>query len=148
MLHVCGAEIGKNEHAGKAVVDGLKQIGLMLISFCLYFGIWTLLCTIFQVTKIRTDESILGGKISEIITILKTAYVDYFKMFLDTQGLTGYVYVTANVFLLLLIVWVLWGVLRKSTLDRYNKCLIAVAILCAPLVLIQQRLFWQGRRQI
>lgn len=138
-------KLAKNEHAGKAVVDGLKQIGLMLISFCLYFGIWTLLCTIFQVTKIRTDESILGGKISEIITILKTAYVDYFKMFLDTQGLTGYVYVTANVFLLLLIVWVLWGVLRKSTLDRYNKCLIAVAILCAPLVFNSAKIILAGK---
>lgn len=137
-------KLTENKHAGKVVADGLKQIGLMLISFSLYFGIWTILCTTFQVPKIRTDESILGKKILEIFTILVEAYVNYFKMFLNSQGLLGYVYITTNIILSLLFLRLLWRTLRKKNMSRCNKGLIVTSILCVPLTFNSAKIVLTG----
>lgn len=134
----------KNDPAAKVIGDGLKQAGLVLISVGIYFVLWTALCGKFQVAKNRTEEMIFSKGLSEIITVLVDSYRGYFNVLFNTHGLLGYLYASANIFIILLLVWKLFCLLRKGSIGLSNKCCVVVLMLFAPFVFSSSRIVLAG----
>ena len=135
----------KNEPAAKVISSGLKQIGLLFVGFVIYFAIWTGLCMKFQVAKNRTDELVLGKGLSGIVVAIRNACVDYFKTLFNTNGLLGYAYATVNIFLIALLFWALFRLLQAKNIDRCNKCLVFILVLCAPLAFSSPKIILGGK---
>lgn len=134
-----------NVQVRNVIWDGLKQIGLLVLSFGIYFAIWTALCSGFHVVKLRsTEESILSKTLTEVVSIITGSYCGYFKMFLDPRGLLGYAYVAFNIFLFALFVVIFYRFLRKKSINYSNKYLATVLLLCAPLVFNSSKIILAG----
>lgn len=134
----------RNEDIGRIVIDGLKQIGWLLISFGAYFVVWTATCAGLQIEKTRTGESILYEGVTGIFELVMRSYASYFKRFISTDGVLGVAFAAANIFLLILFFKAFFDFLKRRDVSGCHKLLMVVMVLCAPIVFSSSKIILAG----
>ncbi len=122
------------KHAGKTVLEGLKYIALSLLSFLVYYGVWTAVTIRLSIAKERVDESLLSGGIKSIWTSVETANSAFWDFLFDANGELGYLLPAVHVILLLFIIAAVMVRLCDKKVPVLNRVLFAVLVLLIPTV--------------
>lgn len=125
--------LAKGESCGKAVLDGVRYLLLLAVSFAAYYGVWSLVCDASGVAKRRVEESLLaGGGMAQIISLVKDANVAYVRALFDGSGVLGWLMPAVHALLLVLLAWRLVQVLVTKELAVSNKILLALLVCLMP----------------
>lgn len=124
--------LANGENCGKAFISGVQYLALLAVSFLGYFGTWTAICSVTGVAKRRVEESLLGGGIQEILTLLKNANLQYVQALFDGSGVLGWLMPMVHAVLLVLLVWRLVQLLLTKELAAPNKILLVLLVCLMP----------------
>ncbi len=121
-------------HAGKTVLEGLKYIALSLLSFLVYYGVWTIITVRLSIVKERVDESLLSGGIRSILTSVETANSAFWDFLFNKRGELGYLLPAVHVLILLFIIAAVIARLCDKKVPVLNRVLFAVLVILIPTV--------------
>ncbi len=122
------------KHAGKTVLEGLKYIGLSILSFLIYYGIWTLITNCLSIPKERIDESLLSGGLESVLDSVATANSSFWDFVINPGRELGYLLPVCHVLLLLFIIAAVIMRLIDKSVPVLNRVLFAVLVLLIPTV--------------
>lgn len=119
-----------SEALSRSVLAGVRYLALLAVGFVVYYGVWTLVCSVAGVAKRRVEESLLaGGGLGKLLGLVRDANVDYVKGLFDASGVLGRWMPVVHVLLLALLGWYLLRMLMDRQLHIGNKVLL-VALVC------------------
>lgn len=138
-------KIIEHKEIKKTILYGIRQIGLLLCSFGVYFLIWTLLCKNFRIEKFRsTEETIFGKGLLAFFNMLADTYINYFQRLFDISGLLGKAYATFNFLLLILFFYILFQFLLEEKISISKKMILIFTALCIPIVFMSSKIILAG----
>ena len=124
--------LANGETCGKVFISGVQYLALLAVGFAAYFGAWTAICSVTGVAKRRVEESLLGGGLQEILTLLKDANIQYVKALFGGSGVLGWLMPAVHAVMLVLLAWRLVQLLLTKELAGSNKILLVLLVCLMP----------------
>ncbi len=123
----------KGESAGHVIASAIRYLGLLAAGFVVYFGAWTLLCTVSGVAKRRVEESVLGGlNLGKLLDLIVHANVSYVKELFDGSGILGHLLPVVHVLLLVILFWRLGKILLDQSMQMGGRVLLLLLACLIP----------------
>lgn len=125
-------QLADGEKVLRAILNGVRYVALLAAGFVAYYGVWTLVCSVTGAAKRRVEESLLGGGLSEIFSLVRDANVEYIKGLFDGSGVLGWLMPAVHALVLALLAYRLVQILLDKALPVGNKLLVLVLVCLIP----------------
>lgn len=123
----------KGESCKAVVPDGVRYLGLLAVSFVVYYGIWGLVCNAVGVAKRRVEESFLsGGGLAKLVKAVAEANLGYIRGLFGGSGVLDWLMLAVHAALVVLLVWRLVQILRREDLAVSGKILLVLLVCLIP----------------
>lgn len=114
-----------------AFLEGVRYVALLAAGFVVYYGVWTVLCAVLDVEKMRTGESILSN-LGQLPAQVVTAAARYMERLLLAKDVLGYFRPALHWVMVLLLGWRLIVFLLDREVRPGDRVLMAVLCLLLP----------------
>lgn len=138
-------DLTANEKPLAVIFRGLRYLALALVSFIAYFFLWWAACRLTGTRIARTDQTLLGGGLSNLFEYFTAANDKFFSRLLSQTTLFGIFFYIAGLAALLLVLFWLISWLAQKDLSIGNKALLVIMVFLLPTALNSVWIFLAGQ---
>lgn len=127
----------QNKCIKSVIKKSISYVATLISSVAIYYVIWTALCWMLGVGKLRTDETLIKADISitMIADLIFGANIDFANFMLGKSSIPGIVFATLNILLLIILAIKFGACLLDKNIAYKNKIFLVLAFLVTPTAL-------------